>query len=220
MDLSSGVSGLRDCLGREVEALNAVTRKFPVHEKAVYGDWLAQTYYFVSHSTRLLTSAATRLALSQNELHWRFLEHTREERGHDQLALKDLRNLGFEISEFPELPATQAFYQTQYYWIEHLNPLSLYGYILILEEFAVGGGVSLCDRAIQHHGEKATQFLKLHVREDIEHVKKAYGQLAKLTLEGQDLIMKNAKLSAHLYLSIYKGILRQHQKDVASKTAA
>ena len=40
-------------LGRAVEAT-------PWHDKAVYGGFLAQTNYYVSHSTRLLALAASR----------------------------------------------------------------------------------------------------------------------------------------------------------------
>lgn len=199
---------IKKVLNFEQQLLNRVTGEFPIQNKLHYGNWLAQTYYFVCHSTRLLAAAASRFGTERNDLHLRFLEHTREERGHENLALNDLSQLGLSIEQFPELPATQAFYQTQYYWIEHISPVSFFGYILCLEAFSIGGGNAIYEGACQAFGEKAAVFLKVHVKEDVDHVEKAFQQLEQFAPAERQAIIGNLKLSCDLYAKIYEAILR------------
>jgi hypothetical protein len=117
-------------LGVNLKALEWSDREF-------YANYLAQTYYFVSHSTRLLALAAARFSTKQNDLHLRFLEHAKEEKNHDLAVLSDLKHLGFSISQIPESPYTRSLYATQYYSIEHLRPELFFAYILVLEGVAV-----------------------------------------------------------------------------------
>ena len=46
--------------------------------KYIYACYLAQTYYYVSHSTRLLASAASRFTQEESHFHRRFLKHCQE----------------------------------------------------------------------------------------------------------------------------------------------
>jgi hypothetical protein len=202
---------LRTVLDVEIASLKAMADEFPIGDKNVYSQWLAQTYYFVCHSTRLLALASSRFSREKNDLHCRFAEHIHEERGHEFLAVKDLKALGLRIEDFPEFPETQAFYQSQYYWIEHVNPISFFGYILCLEAFAVCGSKAF-SKAVSTHGEKATTFLTLHTKEDIGHVDQAFQQLASLSADEKELITKNLKLSSHLYRQIYERISAQSLK--------
>src|SRR3712207_1317678 len=94
--------------GKAVEA-------YPWKHKASYANALAQTYYYVSHSTRLLAVSASRFALEDEALHRRFAAHMVEEKSHHLLAAHDLKVLGHSLTDFPELPATHAFYESQYY---------------------------------------------------------------------------------------------------------
>src|SRR5215470_14775595 len=135
--------------------LGKVIRNVPWHDKAIYGAFLAQTYYYVNHSTRLLALAASRFQASEERIHRRFIRHATEEMSHEILALRDLKNLGLSLESYHEFPSTRAFYQTQYYMIEHVSPWSFWGYILMLEGLAVSEGAWLYDEIKRHHGEKA-----------------------------------------------------------------
>jgi hypothetical protein len=197
---------LRAILDQELRQLETVTGIFPADDREAYAWWLSQTFYFVCHSTRLLALAASRFEVSSEDLHRRFLDHTREERAHDTMALRDLKNLGYEIEAFPELPETQAFYQTQYYWIQHRDPRAFFGYILCLEAFAIGGAKRIYEAARDAFGDKSTVFLKVHVQEDVGHSDLALKQLENLTLEQKQMIVENLRLSCHLYAQIYRRI--------------
>src|SRR6187549_486414 len=122
---------MREFIEANRQEMDAI-RGYPFEEPRAYAQFLAQTRHYVVHSTRLLAAAAARMDDEQEALHVRFLQHAAEERSHHRLAEHDLRKLGGQIEQFPELPATQALYQSQYYRVEHQAPTALFGYIFML----------------------------------------------------------------------------------------
>ena len=111
-------------------------RNYPWENKRAYAEFLAQTYYYICHSTRLLAASAARFSQEDQGMHKRFLLHTDEENSHELLALRDLQKLGFSIKDFPEMAQTRILYEVQYYKVEHCDPAALMGYILALETLA------------------------------------------------------------------------------------
>lgn len=107
--------------------------EFPWEKRSAYAAFLAQTYYYTRHSTKLLSLAASRFSFEDYDLHRRFIAHTEEERGHEFMCEKDLSFLAYKATDFPELTITKAFYQRQYFLIEHLDPACFLGYVLALE---------------------------------------------------------------------------------------
>ncbi len=174
-------------------------KNFPWHNKEVYGNYLAQTFHFVKHSTRLLASAAGRMDNTQEKIFRRFTKHISEEQSHEVLAERDLKNLGYNLSDFSELGITQAFYQAQYYQIEHVSPFSLLGYILMLESLGVGGCGYAAEQAGKFFGTKCATFLKVHADEDPDHVEKAYQTILSLPLNEQKVIWQNYELTHQNY---------------------
>ena len=79
-------------------------------DKQVYGNWLAQTYYYTRHTTRMLSLAGSYFYEDEQKLHERFLTHAGEEMNHELISLGDLKKLGFTLKDFPELPSTRSFY--------------------------------------------------------------------------------------------------------------
>lgn len=212
--MDATLNDIRGIVEAELIPVSQITQRFPIHTVPAYSRWLAQTYYYVAHSTRLLALASSRFPHDSDALHYRFAEHIREEKGHDNLALRDLKAIGGRIEDYPEYPETQAFYQTQYYWIEHQDPIALFGYILALETFSTGAGTRLYDQAKAAHGHDATIFLKVHTQEDIEHVEKAIRSLEGITPRQLAMVISNLKLSCHHYRTIYERIIAE-TKDMA-----
>ena len=202
LDLTTFAGELRTTL----ERFGAVLDDMPWETERAYACWLAQTLGFASHSTRLLALAASRFDMSQQGLHQRFVEHAGEERGHEKLLVSDLRRMGYSPEDLPVLPATHAFHQVQYYWIEHRHPASFFGYVLLLEGLAARWGRDLQERAVAAYGADATRFLKVHVAEDPGHVDRAVEQLGFLDFSVLALVGQNFALSAALYQSILEGI--------------
>jgi hypothetical protein len=144
---------------------------FDWSDRQVYGNWLAQTYYFVCHSTRLLGGAASRFLVDKDKLHIQLIQHAKEEKSHEKLTVADLKALGHNPKDFSESSSTRALYRTIYYAIDRESPLALYGYIYFLEMWAVIRGQAIRDAAEKAFGKKSVNFLQVHLTEDVDHVK-------------------------------------------------
>ena len=170
-------------------------------DEEVYAQWLAQTYYFVRHSTTLLGYALPHL--KNEKLRRHFEHHLAEEEKHDLLLLKDLERLGRSIDQFEESSFTTAFYHSQYYRIAFEGGTSMLGYILFLECLATNWGKS-CYTKIQPTYPASTLFLKVHAEEDPHHVVEAIRTIEALSSEEQDIILKNLHYSEIIYDEIMR----------------
>jgi predicted metal-dependent hydrolase len=200
---------MHDELERLILDVRAAVLRCPFENAHVYGDFLAQTYYYVCHSTRLLGLAAGRCRVDRDALHRRFARHISEETAHERLALDDLNALGLSLERFPELAVTRAFYEAQYYKIEHLDPTALFGYILLLEGVAVSVGPEVYRRVIAAHSSDCAKFLKLHAEEDVDHLPKAFAQIDGLPPSEKEDIRLNMIQSAELYSQIVSRTARR-----------
>jgi hypothetical protein len=200
------ITDLKKNFERQMISFKESMVAFPWEDKNSYAQWLAHSYFYVSHSTRLLAMAASRCELTQHSIHKRFIDHLAEEQGHEKLAISDLRKLGFEIDKFREMSETALFYQNQYYWLGFHGALPFLGWILALE----GGAVHTCGlayaRVLGSHGAASGLFLKIHAEEDIDHLDKVMNQIEGLPAASLQLIEKNLGQSCHLYMSALKKI--------------
>src|SRR5687767_1252839 len=101
-------------------------RRVDFSKRDIYANWLAQTYYFVSHSVRLSALGASKLDVD-HPLSKRMVAHTREETGHHLIAKRDIEALGRKLEDYPQLGVTSAFYQAQYYVVLFEDPAHLIG---------------------------------------------------------------------------------------------
>ena len=175
--------------------------RFPWSDRRAYGEWLAQTYYYVRHSTRLLAAAAARFPLSEHgdALHYRFAKHMAEEKKHERLALRDLMQLDLSIEAFPERHTTRMFYEPQYYKIEHEAPAVLFGYILPLEAIGPAYGREVIACVTREFGPKCASFLTVHTEEDEDHIVKALRLVEAIPAEQRALVARNIAQTTHAY---------------------
>lgn len=165
-------------------------------DKDVYCEWLAQTYFFVRHSTALLGFAMPHL---KNEaLRHHFEHHLAEEERHDTMLLKDLERMGRKITDFQEMPETQAFYQSQYYRIQFECGTALLGYILFLEGLAANWAKDSYDKIKDVH-KGSVLFLKVHAEEDPQHLQDAMKTILALPEDQQACILNNLKFTECIY---------------------
>jgi pyrroloquinoline quinone (PQQ) biosynthesis protein C len=101
-------------------------------------------------------------------------EHSIEEKDHDEWLLNDLNSLGISrekiLSQKP-LPIVAELVGSQYYWIHHLHPAALLGYILVLEGYPLTQAD--LDRIMKKTGFPANAFRTLleHSSLDVHHLK-------------------------------------------------
>lgn len=168
-------------------------------DKRKYANYLVQSYYYVRYSTRILALAAAHFSLEENEAHQRFLSHTSEENHHEKLLLNDLKNLNFKVEDFPEQSSIRAFYQTQFFCIEHISPITVMGFILALEGLAVQKGGWLYDKISTYHGEKSGSFLRVHTKEDVHHFEEALKLISNRSNKELEAIDTAMETSCYLF---------------------
>lgn len=190
---------LKKAFNQYVDDLVARLEHFPWDNKDAYAYWLAQTYYFVRHTTVLLALSAAKFGNKNRKMQYATFKHIREELNHDLIPLEDLKALGTSIDKIPELEETSAFYQMQYYFIDHVHPIALYGYALALEGLAAKKGPALYEFLRQIHGEKATKFVKLHAIVDQDHFQQGLEDFSDVTPEEAECITQNLHQSARIY---------------------
>lgn len=187
---------------------------YPWHEREAYGNYLAQTYYYVRHSTRLLAFAAGLMKESDGPFHRRFLEHGAEEKGHELLLLNDLAALGYKIDDFEELPETRMFWEPQYTKILQKDPLALMGYVFALEAVAADQCPKMFAKLSNHHPEASLSFVRVHGEDDPEHVVKAQGLIASLPPERRAIVSENFVQSVRAFGYLVAGLERSLREPV------
>jgi hypothetical protein len=109
--------------------------------RARYLRYLAAMHPLVRASVPLLERAAERCAdlagPAARHLAAYCLRHAEEERGHDTWLLEDLAAAGARPAAVPH-PVVVELAGAQYYRVEHEHPVSLLGYIAVLEGNAPG----------------------------------------------------------------------------------
>lgn len=195
----SNIEKIKSAIQDEINTLGNKMVDAPWHDPEFYKMWLAQTHYLIRHTTKLLALAAAYVKVENRDHHYVMLEHIKGELHHDLMPLKDLKDFGAHISEFPELPETEMIHQLQYYWIAHENPLSLCGYAFLLEGAAKFFGPQLLKNLQEKYGSKGSLFLKVHVTVDQDHYEEGSQFLNTLNLEECRYILRNMQQSNILY---------------------
>jgi pyrroloquinoline quinone (PQQ) biosynthesis protein C len=198
---------------KEIESIYQVASQFPWENRTFYAEWLAQSFFYVSWTTRqlALASAYTKPGI-EDQYHWRFVEEAREEKKHEVLCLEDLKALGHSISEYQEYPHTSFFYQTLNYMIERIHPVAILGYSLTLEGFAAEKAGELYERVKKHHGPAASHFLRLHCELDKDHFANALPYLKACPEELLPIVEQGARQCGAIYRGILADICQNAQQ--------
>jgi len=108
-------------------------------------------------------------------------------------------------------------WQTQYYLIEHINPLSLFGCILYLENLSLKHevGPQVYRRCLPVYGNKATSYLRVHVEEDTSHVKKLFDMIDQLPGSSRDDVKVSLQITSSLYKNFFIELSERHSSSLA-----
>lgn len=203
----------------KVKELGQTFLNFPWERESAYANWIAQTYYFVRHTTVLVSLSAARFGAQNRDHHYRMLAHLADERGHDLMALEDLQNLGWRLEQIPEFSETRLFYQNQYYMINFEDPFSHLGYSLCLEGLAALYAPEVFKRVSKTYGKGACEFLRVHATVDQDHYADGAKELAHLTDTQAEAALRNLEQSAILYSMILERAAKAPEVLKAKKSA-
>jgi Iron-containing redox enzyme len=124
--------------------LDAVAEQLWSHPRLreIYPEFLFQNHSVIRCSVPLMKTAAERCEkmLAEEPVAEGMLaylrKHIPEETGHDEWVLDDLETLGYKrediLKRIPS-PSAAALAGAQYYWIRHVHPVALLGFIAVLE---------------------------------------------------------------------------------------
>jgi len=110
--------------------------------REIYPEFLFQNHSVIRCSVPLMKAAAERCEkmLDRDPIAEGMLaylrQHIPEETGHDEWVLDDLETLGYKREEVLQRipsPSAAALAGAQYYWIRHVHPVALLGFIAVLE---------------------------------------------------------------------------------------
>ncbi len=186
---------IMELLKTELHRLEPELSRFPWENRKSYALFLAQVFHYVKHSSRIMSTVAAHLPQEMESMHIALLKHTTEEMGHQFLAKQDVKFLGYDLADFPELSTTKMFYEPQYYKAIYGNAIGFYGYALALEGTAVILMRAVYEKCRDLYGEKGCNFLRVHAEEDVKHVDSAIKLLEQLPAEAKASIADNLKQS-------------------------
>jgi heme oxygenase-like protein len=135
---------LRDKIRLVRGPMDAVAEQLWTHPRLreIYPKFLFQNHSVIRCSVPLMKAAAEQCekkletdAIAEGMLVY-FRKHIPEETGHDDWVLDDLETLGYQREEVLKRipsPSAAALAGAQYYWIRHVHPVALLGFIAVLE---------------------------------------------------------------------------------------
>jgi len=195
-----------DDFKKEYESFDPVWTNFDWANKEKYAMFITQVYHFVCQSSRLMSAVASKLPAKHERIHAVLLQHANEEKGHQFLAVSDLKAMGYTTESFPQLNSTRCFWETQYYKANYENPLSFYGYALALEGAAVMRLKEIYEKCSEAHGDKASRFFMVHMEDDIGHIEMTVRELDKLDEVEKDCIRQNLNQSIYSFTNMLNEI--------------
>ena len=151
--------------------------------------------------------------------------HAREELHHDEWLVEDLQLLGFtreQVLGRLSSSTVAALVGSQYYWIHHVHPVALLGYIAVLEGEppSISGLEDLVARTGLPHAAFRTYFK--HAQLDPQHRADLDTILDTLPLTSaqQSLLGVNAIQTVALLTCAFEEVLQQHIVASSATTGA
>lgn len=193
-------------IDKDIQGIIKSIGRYPWENPRAYAHWLAQTYFYTQHASRVSAHATVRTPIARTELHDHLVRTINEEKDHPPMVLDDLRDLGFSIEEFREHPLTSAFYQTLHYQIDTVGPFALIGYFFVIEGAAAQTGKEMLKKVRESHGGKGLSFLEEHVIADAVHYPAAQDFVKALSDDELLIVTQCGTLAASLYRYMVRAI--------------
>ncbi len=172
---------------------------------AHYQSILREVYHYTKEDPQMQGLAAVYFRGVDRDTVKMFFKHAISEVGHDLLALKDLENMGKDVSHIASsnpLPATIALTAFPFYQIIYRNPIGYLGYLYFLEFMPTQVG-HIYQAALERAGVPANAlgFLMEHIEADQAHNMLMFEYLKRLihTQDDLDAVIYTMRVSGHLY---------------------
>lgn len=112
--------------------------------------------------------------------------HIPEETGHDIWALEDLEAIGVArhgVLACPPSPTIAALVGAQYYWIQHVHPVALMGYLAVMEANPPSMATVQWLEKVTGFPSAAFRSMRIHSKLDIRHRDEVFEVIDALPLD-------------------------------------
>lgn len=194
--------------------------------RADYVAFLEQAYHHVKHTLPLLMACGARLPARLEWLRTAIAEYIKEETGHEEWILNDVRACGGNAEAVrngrPELPA-ELLVSYAYDVIARVNPVGFLGMVLVLE----GTSTAVATRAAQALTSSlrlppaAFTYLTSHGELDIGHTRFFASIMNRLTDAGDRAeLTRCAKVFYRLYGDVFRALDSRRLASCAREAVA
>jgi hypothetical protein len=184
-----------DITGKTIEIIS----QCPWEDKHFYSAWIAQQYFLVQHTTRLICLYSLRIPMENNQAYKDTLTHLKEESGHDQWLLNDLKKLNCSIDLFSPEIEINALIKSQYYQISYEPIVSFLGYSQFLELLSVRFANKVAERVENQFGKGSAVFLRGHAEADQDHIVEGFDRMKDCSNFEKSKIIENLNTTGALY---------------------
>lgn len=133
-------------------------------DRATVLKMLVNTYQIIIASGRLLLEATYNASPNLAEY---YLHHYQEEADHAEWLAEDLATVGINVNGETVNPLVAQFVGMQYYFIKHMHPAMLLGYMAVLECFPTP--LSDIEALESLYGKELMRTWRFHAEHDIDH---------------------------------------------------
>lgn len=177
-----------------------------------YVAFLTQAYHHVSHTVPLLKACQAALPARHAWLAGPLDEYIREEAGHDEWILDDIRACGADaeaVRHGRPAHATEVMVAYAYDMIARRNPLGFFGMVHVLEGTSVSLALLAADRIQQplRLPDAAFSYLRSHGTLDLEHTAHFEKLMDRIDdARDQADIVHAARAFYRLYGDVFRGL--------------
>jgi hypothetical protein len=159
--------------------------------RGTYGEWMRVMHAAIRATVPMMLAATDECLhryddpVAQGFAQY-LAKHIREEYGHDTWVAEDYAAAGGDPDELSRITvggAVAALVGSQYYWMRHVHPIALLGYMTVIEGYPPSPG--LVDYLRERTGLPVDAFraLERHAVLDLRHRADLYRQLDSLPLQ-------------------------------------
>lgn len=128
--------------------------------------------------------------------------HLTEERGHEKWLAADLATAGIDVKAMPLSLKAVEMAGTQYYMIQHVHPVSLLGYMAVLEGNATP--LETVEELEAAHGKELFRTLRYHAEHDIDHAKDLDDFIARVPKDLMQHVINSANQTKYYLIEAAK----------------
>jgi thiaminase len=180
--------------------------------RETYLAYLEQAYHHVKHTLPLLMAAGSRVPAEKEWLRRSFAEYIKEETGHEEWILNDIKNAGGDADSArkssPSLPV-ELMTSYAYDLVMRRNPVGFLGMVFVLEgtSIAIATHAAETIRTSLKLKKDCFSYLLSHGSLDVSHMQFFEKTVNQITdKKDQQDIIHTARIIYHLFAEMFRGI--------------